>query len=660
VLELAGDADLPVLERVKLCGLVSQNLDEFFSIRVAGLLESVRAGMLIPSPDGRLPMETIAECRDRVLAIQAAQAHLWLHDLKPALAREKIRIVSIEDCARRELTSLARRFRREIEPLLTPIALGAAAPFPLIPSLALNIGVIVPDPLTRDRRFVRVNVPAGVPRFVPAGHGTFVLVEEVILEFLRATAHERPLPYAVFRVTRDADLSISRDTDDMLEAVEAQLLRRRFANVVRLEVGAGTPVELVALLTRELEISPQQVYEVPPPVCLGSLHELAELDRPDLKEAPWRPVTRRPFAKRNASALLAQIRRRDILVHHPYDSFDSSVGEFVEAARDPKVAALKATVYRMDSASPTLASLVQAAEEDKQAVCLVELKARFDERRNIDWSRTLERAGVNVVFGAPDLKVHAKLALLVRRERGAMRRYAHIGTGNYHSSNASNYEDLGLFTADDEIAADVADVFNAVTSRTPPLGFRKLLVGPWYLRDGVVREIGRITVAALAGTPARIRIKVNSLVDPEIVDALYEAATAGASFEVVARGICVLQPGRPALGDRITVRSVLGRFLEHSRILWFETDDEVSVWIGSADLMPRNLDHRVEVLVPIEDARMRAEIGRVLDALGADTRFAWTLDRHERWKRVEPEPGVARISAQETLMQRAVRRAKKG
>jgi polyphosphate kinase len=259
VLELAGDADLPVLERVKLCGLVSQNLDEFFSIRVAGLMESVRAGMLIPSPDGRLPMETIAECRDRVLAIQAAQAHLWLHDLKPALAREKIRIVSIEDCARRGLTSLARRFRREIEPLLTPIALGAAAPFPLIPSLALNIGVIVPDPLTRDRRFVRVNVPAGVPRFVPAGHGTFVLVEEVILEFLRATAHERPLPYAVFRVTRDADLSISRDTDDMLEAVEAQLLRRRFANVVRLEVGAGTPVELVALLTRELEISPQQV-----------------------------------------------------------------------------------------------------------------------------------------------------------------------------------------------------------------------------------------------------------------------------------------------------------------------------------------------------------------------------------------------------------------
>ncbi len=628
MLELAGDADLPVLERVKLCGLVSRNLDEFFSIRIAGLLGSVRARLLIPSPDGRLPMETIAECRDRVLAIQAAQAHLWLHDLKPALAREKIRIVSIEDCGPRELTSLARRFRREIEPLLTPIALGAATPFPFIPSLALNIGVFVLDPVTRDRRFVRVNVPAGVSRFVPAGRGTFVLVEEVILEFLRATARERPLPYAVFRITRDADLSISRDTDDMLEAVETQLLRRRFANVVRLEVGAGTPGELVALLTRELQISPQQVYEVPPPVGLGSLHELAELDRPDL--------------------------------NHPYDSFDSSVGEFVAAARDPKVAALKATVYRMDSASPTLASLVQAAEEDKQAVCLVELKARFDERRNIDSSRTLERAGVNVVFGAPDLKVHAKLALLVRRERGAMRRYAHIGTGNYHVSNASNYEDLGLFTADDEIAADVADVFNAVTSRTPPLGFRKLLVGPWYLRDGVVREIGRITAAALAGTPARIRIKVNSLVDPEIVDALYDAATAGASVEVIARGICVLQPGLPALGDRITVRSVLGRFLEHSRILWFETDDEVSVWIGSADLMPRNLDHRVEVLVPIEDARMRAEIGRVLDALGADTRFAWTLDRHERWKRVEPEPGAARVSAQETLMQRAVRRAKKG
>jgi polyphosphate kinase len=370
-------------------------------------------------------------------------------------------------------------------------------------------------------------------------------------------------------------------------------------------------------------------------------------------------VTRRPFSNRRPTALLAQIRRRDILVHHPYDSFDASVGAFVAAARDPKVGALKATVYRTDDSSPTLASLVETAEEDKQAVCLVELNARFDERRNIEWSRALERAGVDVVYGAPDLKVHAKLALLLRRERGGIRRYAHIGTGNYHSSNASNYEDLGLFTADHEVAADVAEVFNAITARLQPTVFRKLLVGPWFLREGVLHEIGRVANAAEIGETARIRLKVNALVDPEVVDALYAASSAGATVEIVARGMCVLRPGVPELSDRITVRSVLGRFLEHSRILSFQVGDRTSTWIGSADLMPRNLDRRVEVLVPIEDAQLRADISAVLEALLLDTRFSWELDADGRWTRTPAIPGAKRISAQELLMSRAERRAKK-
>jgi polyphosphate kinase len=660
VLELAADPGVPLLERVRLCGIVSSNLDEFFAVRVAGLIGDAHSGVSLRSPDGRLPEETLADCRARVLDLKAAQSSLWLDDLRPALAREKIRVLSVDECGPREVSSLQRRFRREIEPLLTPIAVGAAAPFPSVPSLALNVGVLVADDVPGAQGFVRVNVPDAVPRFVPLGRGSFVLLEDAIVHFLPAVVGEDGiLGRAVFRVTRDADFSISRDADDLLEAVETQLQRRRFAEVVRLEVDAEAPEEIVGVLTDELGVSAEKVYRSAAPLGLRALAELAELDRPDLRNPRWRPVTRRPFANRGPTALLAQIRRRDILVHHPYDSFDSSVGEFTEAGRDPKVGALKATVYRTDDSSPTLASLVKAAEEDKQAVCLVELKARFDERRNIEWSRALERAGVDVVYGAPDLKVHAKLALLVRRERGEMRRYVHIGTGNYHASNASNYEDLGLFTADEAIAADVADVFNAVTGRRRPAVFRKLLVGPWFLRDGILHEIGRVTAAARAGEAARIRLKVNSLVDPEAVAALYAASRAGVKVEIVARGICVLRPGVPGLSERITVRSVLGRFLEHSRILSFQAGDGVTTWIGSADLMPRNLDRRVEVLVPIEDARLRAEIGVVLDALLADTRFSWELDADGTWHRVEPKPGEPRVSAQETLMLRATKRAKK-
>jgi polyphosphate kinase len=529
-----------------------------------------------------------------------------------------------------------------------------------VPSLALNVGAVVCDAVTGEYRFVRINVPAGLPRFLALGHGAFVALEDAIVDFLPVLAGANEIVgRIVFRVTRNADFSISHEADDMLEAVEMQLLRRRFADIVRLEVNADAPSKLVDVLMSHLGVAEPSVYRTAAPLGLRSLSELVDLDRPELKDSNWEPVLRRPFADPSPAALLGQIRRRDRLVHHPYDSFDGTVGGFVAAARDPKVDVLKATVYRTDSSSPTLASLVSAAEQEKQAVCLVELKARFDERRNIEWSRTLERAGVDVVFGAPDLKVHAKLALIVRRERGVLRRYAHIGTGNYHASNASTYEDLGLLTADDAITADVADVFNAVTGRTVPTPFRKLLVGPWFLRDGIMREIDRVTKAARAGETARIRLKVNALVDPRVVDALYLASSAGATIEIITRGICVLRPGVPGLSERITVRSVLGRFLEHSRILSFQAGADTRVWIGSADLMPRNLDRRVEVLAPIEDVRLRDEVATLLDTLLADTRFAWQLDAIGNWLRVVPEPGAQPVSAQEAQMRRAAKRAKK-
>jgi polyphosphate kinase len=467
------------------------------------------------------------------------------------------------------------------------------------------------------------------------------------------------LGHSTFRVTRDADLSLLTEADDLMEAIETQIAQRRFGDVVRVEIAAEAPQELVDTLVRQLRIAPQRTYVSEAPLGLGAAMELTAVDRPDLKNKPWRPATRRPFVNRRPAELLARIRRRDVLVHHPYDAFDTSVEAFVAAARDSKVAALKGTVYRTGNPSAMLSSLVETAEEGKQAVCLVELKARFDERRNIEWSKALERAGVDVVYGVPDLKVHAKLTLLVRRERNGVRRYVHVGTGNYHASHATSYEDLGLLTADEDIAADVAEVFNAVTGRTRPAVFRKLLVGPWFLREGILNEIDSVVRGAKAGEAGRIRIKVNSLVDPEVIDALYDASAAGVMVEIITRGICTLRPGVPGLSERITVRSVLGRFLEHSRIFSFQTNDRTRTWIGSADLMPRNLDRRIEVLMPVEDSRLRSDVAEVLDALLADTRFSWELDQDGAWHRTRPKRHAGQVSAQEVIMARATKRAKK-
>ena len=661
MLELAEDAGLPLLERVKLCAIVSSNLDEFVAVRLAGIRRQVESKIRRRFVDGLTPSQTFRRVRSRIIELQSRQDRLWLDELRPGLAAAGIRVGGVADCSPRELRALTKRFEREIQPLLTPIAVGVAAPFPYVPSLALNIGLLVRDERTEEQRFIRLNVPHEMGRFAEIGNdGLRVPVEEAIVHFVPSLVGGLEIVgHATFRVTRDADLSLSADAEDLMEAVETQLVQRRFGDVVRVEIGAGAPQELVDTVVRELGIDEDRVYLKEAPLGLGAVMELTTIERPDLKIAPWLPATRRPFVNRRPADLLARIRRRDILVHHPYDAFDTSVEAFVAAARDPKVAALKGTVYRTGDLSATLASLVETAEEGKQAVCLVELQARFDERRNIEWSRALERAGVHVVYGVPDLKVHAKLTLLVRRERDGVRRYVHIGTGNYHATHATSYEDLGLFTADEEIAADVAEVFNAVTGLTRPAVFRKLLVGPWFLRDGILNEIDRVVDGAQGGEPGRIRLKVNSLVDPEVIDALYRASCAGVVVEIVTRGMCMLRPGVPGLSERISVRSVLGRFLEHSRILSFQSGDRTTTWIGSADLMPRNLDRRIEVLVPVEDSRLRSDLAEVLDALLADTRFSWELDADGLWHRTRPKGRTEPVSAQDLLMARASKRAKK-
>jgi polyphosphate kinase len=659
VVELAADKTLPLLERIRFCAIASSNLDEFFAVRIAELADQAAVGVVRKSPDGRTPAQTLAEAREAIVALQARQDTLWHDDLRPALAAARIRVCGPEGCSPRELKSLGKRFERDVLPLLTPIAVGQAAPFPHTQSLGLNIGAVVQG--ENETRFVCIGVPQVLSRFLEVGtRGVFVPVESALIHFLPALLGDGAvLMGAAFRVTRDADVTVASDADDLLEALESQLRRRTFGDVVRLEIGAKTPPELREILVHELGLEPTQVYETSAPLGLAALTELAALDRPELQREAWQPVSAREFRSGGGNTLLARIRRHDLLAHHPYDAYDTSVERFVASADDPKVAALKATVYRTGNPSRTVASLVDAADGGKHAVCLVELRARFDERRNIEWSRALDRAGVDVVYGAPDLKIHAKLCLIVRRERDGLRRYVHIGTGNYHASNASAYEDLSLFTADEEIAADVADVFNAVTGHTPPTVFRKLLVAPWFLREGLLHEIERVTRAAATGDLARIRIKVNALADPEVATALYAASAAGATVDVVTRGICVVRPGVKGLSERIRVRSVLGPFLEHSRILSFQAGDSVSTYLGSADLMPRNLDRRVEVLTPIEDSRLRARITAVLDALLADTRFAWELGGDGRWSRVVPPAGVRAVSAQEALMEQARKRAKK-
>jgi polyphosphate kinase len=655
VLELASD-DLPLLERVRLFAIVASNLDEFFAVRIAAL-ERMAGTAASQLPDGRLPAQALRDARTAVVALQAAQDELWLNDLQPALTSERIRIASVvELCKVHQLPRLRAIFRREIEPLLTPIAVGPAASLPLLRSCALNVAAIVADRTRASQRLIHASVPEGVPRFLEVHPGVWVALDDLIVRFFpRLLGSGTVKATAAFRVTRDADLSVATDAEDLVDAMDSALRERRQGAIVRLETNLGADPDLVARLKRQIGVGDEKVYTTRALLGLRDLFQLSDFDRPDLKNRPWRPVTPPAFSEAEPRTLLDRIQRDPLLVHHPYHSFESSVVAFTSAARDEDVAALKATVYRTGDSSAVLASLTRAAAEGKRAVAFVELQARFDERRNLAWVRRLVDAGVDVVYGLPNLKVHAKLALLVRREPGGARRYVHIGTGNYHASNAGSYEDLSLFTTDEAIAADVADVFNALTSQSPPGHFRKLLVGPWFLREGLLAEIEAVIRAVAAGRQGRIRIKVNSLVDPLIIDALYAASQAGATVEVVTRGICSLRPGLPGTSDRIRVFSVLGRFLEHSRIFVFEAGSKRSAWIGSADLMPRNLDARVEVLAPVESPELRTELRSIVDVLVNDTRFSWELDSKGAWHRRRPTGATQPISAQELLMTRASR-----
>jgi polyphosphate kinase len=662
VLELASDPEQPLLERVRYCSIVSIVLDEFFMIRVAGLLDQAASGLAVRSPDGRLPQEVLAEVRERVLALSRAQSKLWSGELCPALAKKGIVIGSVDDLSKRDLDALERRFAREIFPVLTPLGVGPGQPFPFISPLSLSLGVLVRDPSSDEERFARLKVPEGLPRFLRSNAtGPLLPLERVIAHFLPwlfpgMEIEER----GFFRVTRDADFEVSDEADDLLEALQTELHRRRFGDVVRLEVSDSMSGAMLGQLKEGLGIRDDQIYPVRGLIDMSELSEIANLARPDLKFDPWVGVTRRPFTAPNVGALFNSLLRTDALVQIPYDSFASSVEAFVaQAARDRRVSALKTTVYRTSDESALAPALIAAAENGKQAVCLVELTARFDEQRNIRWSRRLEQAGVHVVHGFPRLKIHAKTTLVVRRDPDGLRRYAHIGTGNYHAITARVYEDLGLFTADEEITADVADLFNYLTGFGKPQNFRKLLVSPFNLREGLVEQIRATAAAAKAGDQASIRIKVNALHDEQIIEELYRASRAGAQIDVVTRRICGLRPGVKGMSENVRVRSVLGRFLEHSRFLIFQRGDEARYLVGSADLLPRNLDHRIEVVAPIEARTLQAELDAIFDALLADTAQAWELGPDGSWLRIGPPKGERRRSAQGQLMSRARSRARR-
>jgi polyphosphate kinase len=658
VLELAEDEDIPLLERAKFLAIWASNLDEFYMVRVAGLHDQVDAGIDARGPDGLSPSETIERIAERMAGMADRHAHQF-ERLRPAMAEHGIRVVDCSGCNTEELAAVDRLFAEQIFPVLTPLAVGPGRPFPYISNLSLSLAVWLRDPESGTRTFARVKVPKEVlPRFMPIDGGTFVTLESMIARHLdELFPGMEVLRHDYFRVTRDADFTVSDEADDLLSAVEHELRQRRFGEVVRLEVAASMDPDLRELLVESLKLEEEEVVDVDGMLDLVDLWELHGLEgHKDLHEPPWTPVSRGPFSEKEGEKpdVFAAIREDDLLVHHPYDSFASSVERFVaQAVEDPNVLAIKMTVYRTSDDSALVPRLIEAAELGKQAVCLLELKARFDERRNIGWARALEEAGVHVVHGLPGLKTHAKALLIVRREGSGLRNYVHIGTGNYHAKTARIYEDLGLFTCDGEITSDVAELFNALTGAARSPTYRKVLVAPEFMRDRLLNEIERTIDAHRAGEDARIVMKMNSLVDPRCIRALYEASRAGVPVDLNVRGICCLRPGVPGVSDNIRVVSVVGRFLEHSRIYAFHRGAERQLFMGSADLMPRNLDTRVELLAPVEEDRLRDELQTIMERCLADNTFAWELRADGTWERRSGR----RRSAQQEFMAEAAERA---
>ena len=644
VLAMAEDSHLPLLERVRFLAIFSQNLDDFFQVRVAGLKEQVLAAVAVASPDGMSPLDQLRSIRARVESLSERQVGLFNRGIVPALAEAGIALVRGDQVTKRELSQLHSVFRQQIFPVLTPLAVDPGHPFPYISHLSLNLAVMVRDPQRHQQRFARVKVPPVLPRFIPLVEGQrYVPLEDVIALHLQALfPGMEVVAHHPFRVTRDGDLDdVDSDAEDLLAAIQTELRRRRrHARVVRLEVDPGMSPEVLELLTRELELQPTDVYHADGLLDLGSLHSLSlQLDRPDLREEPWTPTTQPRLRGLGAEVpdLFAVMRAGDLLAHHPYDSFATSVEAFIDhAASDPNVLAIKQTLYRTSGpASPIVRALIRAAEQGKQVVALVELKARGDEQANIGWARALEEANVHVVYGLLGLKTHAKVTLVVRREGKHIQHYLHLGTGNYNPSTAHGYEDVSLLSADADLGADVTELFNLLTGYSRQHRYRKLLVAPTSLRAGITQLIER------EGKPGgRIIIKVNNLIDPEIIEALYSASRAGAQIDLIVRGMCSLRPGVIGMSERIKVRSIVGRFLEHSRVFVFGDGADAEYYLGSSDLMPRNLDRRVEAVVPVTDPKLRQRLSQILDIVLADDVLAWELCPDGAWQRVPTVRGL--------------------
>ena len=663
VLELAEDPEVPLLERLRFCGIYASNLDEFFMVRVAGLFDQLDAGIDARGPDGLAPSEQIDAIQRRVLELDDRLCQCFGGELRPALEEHGVKIVSLENATAEERREIDARFEQQVFPALTPLVIGLGRPFPYISNLSLSLGVLLQDPESGSEIIARVKVPKELlGRFLPVGDdGTsFVPLEEVIAANLDALfPGTKVIDHGYFRVTRDADFTISDEADDLLQAVQDEIRRRRFGEVVRLEIASGMNPKLREQLISALRLEDREVYDVDGLLDLSDLEAIAGVPgHAELRYPPWTPVTQPRLQGEDEEPvdIFAEIRQRDLLVHHPYDSFNTSVERFVaQAVADPDVLAIKQTVYRTSDDSPLVPSLIRASERGKQAVCMVELKARFDEEANIHWAKSLEEAGVHVVYGIPGLKTHVKAILVARREGERVREYVHIGTGNYNPTTARLYTDFGLFTADPDIGADVAEMFNFLTGYGRPAEYRKVLVSPTTMRDQIIEEIERTIAAHEAGEEARIALKMNALVDARCIQALYEASQAGVRVDLNVRGVCCLRPGVEGVSENIHVNSIVSRFLEHSRVYAFRRGEETRVLMGSADLMPRNLDSRVELVVPVEDAALKAELLDVLERCFADNASCWELGDDGTWTRRQPD-GELR-SAQEELLARHSARA---
>lgn len=665
VLDLARDADrIPLLERAKFLAIFASNLDEFYMVRVAGLKRRIAAGVAVPTISGMMPREVHTKILDRTRELFAEQTRIFTSEIRPELAKYGIEILRWDELEPAEQSRMDELFAERIFPVLTPLAVDPSHPFPYISGLSINLAVLVRNPNTGNRQFARVKVPTVLPRFLPLSEGRYVALEDVIAHHLdQLFSGMQVIGHHTFRVTRNEDVEVEEDdAENLLVALEKELLRRKIGRPpVRLEVEDDIDPKMLDLLVSELDISEKEVFLLPGPLDLGGLFSLTGVDRAELKYPAFLPATHPHLAEVETARpadMFAALKQRDVLLHHPYDSFSTSVQRFIEqAADDPHVLAIKQTLYRTSGDSPIIDALIEAAEAGKQVLAVIEIKARFDEQANIAWARRLEQHGCHVVYGMVGLKTHCKLSMVVRDEPDGLRRYAHIGTGNYNPKTARQYEDLGLLTANPIVTDDIGRLFNHLSGMSQETQYRRLLVAPDGIRTGLLDRIAAEIEHHKAGRPAGIRIKVNSLVDEAITDGLYRASQAGVPVDLWVRGICTIRPGVPGLSENIRVRSILGRFLEHSRIFWFAGGGTPSVGIGSADLMHRNLDRRVEVLVSITNPAHLEEIGSLFDLAFDDGTVCWLLDSDGRWTpRTTGDDGSPLLDLQEYLINAKTRR----